>query len=86
MVILFAHLLTPAARLLGPGGAKAIIAENLLLKQQQLVVTRSRRGFVNLRLPEPHNRSAVSSLYYQAMSWAHVTSCHSQNPLVRNSR
>jgi len=43
MIILFIHLLTAAAKLLGPGGAKAIIAENLLLKQQLLVVTRSRR-------------------------------------------
>jgi hypothetical protein len=32
MIILFIHLLTTAAKLLGPGGAKAIIAENLLLK------------------------------------------------------
>ena len=35
--ILLIHLLTTAAKLLGPGGAKAIIAENLLLKQQLLV-------------------------------------------------
>ena len=48
MVILFIHLLTTVAKLLGPGGAKAIIAENLLLKQQLLVVTRSRRRAPNL--------------------------------------
>jgi len=48
MVILFIHLLTTAAKLLGPGGAKSIIAENLLLKQQLLVVTRSRRRAPNL--------------------------------------
>jgi putative transposase len=48
MVILFIHLLTTAAKLLGTGGAKAIIAENLLLKQQLLVVTRSRRRAPNL--------------------------------------
>jgi hypothetical protein len=41
--ILLAHLLTTVAQLLGPGGAKAVLAENLLLKQQLLVVTRSRR-------------------------------------------
>ena len=46
--ILLIHLLTTAAKLLGPGGAKAIIAENLLLKQQLLVVTRSRRRAPNL--------------------------------------
>jgi len=48
IVILFIHLLTTAAKVLGPGGAKSIIAENLLLKQQLLVVTRSRRRAPNL--------------------------------------
>jgi len=49
-------------------------------------VSTSQIGIVNLRLSEPHDRSAVSSLYYQATIWAHVTSCHSQNALARNSR
>ena len=48
IAILLIHLLTTVAKLLGPGGAKAIIAENLLLKQQLLVVTRSRRRAPNL--------------------------------------
>jgi transposase InsO family protein len=48
IVILIAHLLTTVAKLLGPGGARSIIAENLLLKQQLLVVTRSRRRAPNL--------------------------------------
>jgi len=52
MVILFIHLLTTAAKLLGPGGAKSIIAENLLLKQQLLVATRSRRRAPNLSTAE----------------------------------
>ncbi len=47
-VILLVHLLTTLAKLLGPGGTKAVIAENLLLKQQLLVVTRSRRRAPNL--------------------------------------
>jgi len=48
IAILMVHLLTTVAKLLGPGGAKAVIAENLLLKQQLLVVTRSRRRAPNL--------------------------------------
>jgi hypothetical protein len=48
MIILFIHLLTTTAKLLGPGGAKPIIAENLLLKQQLLAVTRSHRRAPNL--------------------------------------
>ena len=43
LFLLFVHLLVTLARLLGPGGAKAIVAENLLLKQQLLVMNRSRR-------------------------------------------
>jgi len=46
--ILLIHLLTIVAKLLGPGGTKAVIAENLLLKQQLLVITRSRRRAPNL--------------------------------------
>jgi hypothetical protein len=33
LVFLLIHLLTTIAKLLGPGGAKAIVAESLLLKQ-----------------------------------------------------
>lgn len=41
--ILFAHPLVTIAQLMKPGGARAIVAENLLLKQQLLVVCRTRR-------------------------------------------
>ena len=36
------HLLTTIAKLLGPGGAKAVVADSLLMKQQLLVINRSR--------------------------------------------
>ncbi len=42
------HLLTVFAKLLGRGGIKGIIAENLLLKQQLLVVCRPRQRAPNL--------------------------------------
>jgi putative transposase len=48
LLLLLAHLLTTVARLLGPGGANAVIAENLLLKQQLLVISRARRRAPNL--------------------------------------
>jgi transposase InsO family protein len=41
--ILVTHLLVTIARLGKPGGARAIVAENLLLKQQLLVACRSRQ-------------------------------------------
>ena len=43
LLILLAHLLTTVAKLLGPGGAKAVVADNLLMKQQLLVINRSRK-------------------------------------------
>ena len=42
LLILLAHLLTTVAKLLGPGGARAIVADSLLMKQQLLVINRSR--------------------------------------------
>jgi len=46
--LLLIHLLTIVAKLLGRGGTKGIIAENLLLKQQLLVVCRPRQRAPNL--------------------------------------
>ena len=46
--ILLLHLLITIAKLLGPGGAKAVVADSLLMKQQLLVINRSRRRAPNL--------------------------------------
>ncbi len=48
MLVLLAHLLTTIAKLLGPGGARAVIADSLLMKQQPLIINRSRRRAPNL--------------------------------------
>ncbi len=48
LVLLLIHLLTTLAKLLGPGGAKAIVADSLLMKQQLLVISRSRKRAPNL--------------------------------------
>jgi len=48
LLLLLAHLLVTLAKLLGPGGAKAIVADSLLMKQQLLIVNRSRRRAPNL--------------------------------------
>jgi len=37
LLILLVHLLTTVAKLLGPGGARAVVADSLLMKQQLLV-------------------------------------------------
>ena len=65
--------MTTLAKLLGPGGAKAIVADSLLMKQQLLVINRSRQrapslsvidrfllGFWSLFLSPHHiRRSAI---------------------------
>ncbi len=48
LLILLAHLLTTIAKLLGPGGAKVIVADSLLMKQQLLIMNRARRRAPNL--------------------------------------
>ncbi len=47
-LILLAHVLRAIARLLGPGGARTVVAESVLMKQQLLVLNRSRRRAPNL--------------------------------------
>src|SRR6516165_2203242 len=48
LVVLFIHLIATLARLLGPGGARSIVAESLLLKHQLLMVNRPRHRSPNL--------------------------------------
>ena len=51
LTVLLLHLLTTLARLLGPSGMRAMVAETLLIKHQLLILNRSWRravGFVRL--------------------------------------
>ena len=48
LLVLLIHLVAVLARLAGPGGVRALVAENLLIKQQLLVLSRSRRRAPNL--------------------------------------
>jgi shikimate 5-dehydrogenase len=43
-------LLTTLAKLPGPGGARAIVADSLLMKQQLLIINRTHRRAPNLAL------------------------------------
>jgi putative transposase len=52
LVVLFVHLLATVARLAGPGGARSIVAESLLVKHQLLILNRSRKRSPNLRLSD----------------------------------
>ena len=49
LAILFVHLLATIARLTRPGGARAVVAESLLVKHQLVVLNRGRDRAPNLR-------------------------------------
>jgi hypothetical protein len=48
LILLLVHLVVATAKLCGPGGVRAVMAENLLLKQQLIVLRRARRRAPNL--------------------------------------
>lgn len=52
LAVLLLHLLTTIARLAGPGGARSVVSESVLLKQQLLILNRSRKRAPNLRLTD----------------------------------
>src|ERR1039458_6610322 len=49
LVILFIHLIATFARHLGPGGMRSVVAESVLVRQQLLILNRSRQRSPNLR-------------------------------------
>jgi putative transposase len=49
LAVLFLHMLATVARLAGPGGARSVVAESLLIKHQLLILNRSRKRSPNLR-------------------------------------
>ena len=48
LAILFIHLVTTVAKLMGPGGGRAIVAESLLMKHQLIILNRGRERAPNL--------------------------------------
>src|SRR3981081_4084141 len=48
LLLTLLHLAVVTAKLCGPGGVRAVIAENLLLKQQLIVLRRARQRAPNL--------------------------------------
>ena len=49
LAILFIHLLTTIAKLMRPGGGRAVLAESLLLKHQLVILNRGHERAPNLR-------------------------------------
>src|SRR6476660_539911 len=52
LLLALLHLAVVTAKLCGPGGVRAVIAENLLLKQQLIVLRRARQRAPNLELSD----------------------------------
>jgi len=49
LAVLVLHVLATVARLAGPGGARSVVAESVLVKHQLLILNRSRKRSPNLR-------------------------------------
>ena len=49
LAVLFLHRLATVARLAGPGGARSVVAESVLVQHQVLILNRSRKRSPNLR-------------------------------------
>src|SRR3954467_5165486 len=52
LLLALLHLAVTTAKVVGPGGVRAVIAENLLLKQQLIVLRRARKRAPNLTLSD----------------------------------
>ena len=52
LLITLLHFAVVTAKLCGPGGVRAVIAENLVLKQQLIVLRRGRQRAPNLALSD----------------------------------
>ena len=61
LAVLFLHLLATVARLAGPGGARSIVAESVLVKQQLLILNRSRKRSPHLPSRIAWSRAGVRS-------------------------
>ena len=59
LLILLVHLIATLARLMGPGGLRSVVAESLLVKQQLLILNRSRHRAPNLRASDRSSPACV---------------------------
>ena len=52
LTVLLLHLLATVARLAGPGGARSVVAESVLVEHELLILNRSRTRSPNLRFSD----------------------------------
>jgi hypothetical protein len=73
---LFIHILANIARLLGPGGARAVVAESILVKRQLLILDRAHQRTPNL-LASDRIVGALCALLIRPASLARSAIVHS---------
>jgi hypothetical protein len=60
-LVLIAHLIVTTIRTVTPGGARAVIAESLLLKHQLLILNRTRKKAPTLHALDPQSFAMSNS-------------------------
>jgi len=90
-LILMAHLIVTIIRIMAPGGARAVVAESLLLKHQLLILNRSRKKAPKLRaldrillglgamLVSSKRMALISPVRLEARLWPPATGGRSQS-------
>src|SRR5215210_3122187 len=63
LAVLLMHLLVTVARLVGPGGARSVVAESVLVKHQLLILNRSRKRSPNLHISGSHGRRPLCAAH-----------------------
>ena len=58
LAILFVHLLSTLAKLMGPGGTRAVVAESLLVKHQLVILNRGHQRAPNMGRGDAATRSS----------------------------
>ena len=95
-IILLVHLIATLARLMGPGGLRSVVAESVLVKQQLLILNRSRHrapnlcasdrilaGVCALFMRPARVRSAIDFDFQPAVSMTSATSPAIRSPVLR---
>jgi hypothetical protein len=77
------HLVVAVAKLCGPGGVRGLIAENLVLKHQLIVLRRARRRAPNLTRRDRVLCGFWSLIHSQGTPW-HLSTDH--DPLFEAHR
>jgi hypothetical protein len=69
LAVLLVHVLVTVARLAGPGGVRAVVAESVLVKQQLLIINRARKRSPHLRFAD-RMVAGLCGLFMARVGWS----------------